>query len=115
MHFTAVGADERNERMTAGSTTSTERQHAAKNSRCWCGAPLPPPRATGRPRISCSLPCAHGRVNRMRKARRVVEAIEAWRAQAGAGNYPRAHIREEVGKLREELADLERQLRGGRR
>ena len=73
---------------------------------CPCGQVLPPPKVTGRPRVTCSTACRRAQDYRRRKVRRLDVAIAMWRAEDGQGGYPRARIRSELAQLRADRADL---------
>jgi hypothetical protein len=75
-------------------------------SRCRCGVRLPPPKATGRPRLTCSTACRRARDFQERKLRRVEVAIALWHAERGQGRYSPTQIAEALNLLRGDVAAL---------
>jgi hypothetical protein len=67
-------------------------------STCRCGQPLPR-RATGRSRRTCSLRCSRERDAIIRRLRRRIEWIGAWREEEGRRNFTRERIRTELRTL----------------
>lgn len=98
--------------MSAWATADDDRGKNARPARCLCGAPMPPRRPTGRPRLSCSLDCARKRDHLIRMVRRREEWLTAWHAEATRAAYTRARIESEVWTLRAELQGLLRVLLG---
>jgi hypothetical protein len=82
-------------------------------SHCWCGRPLPAPRPTGRPRLTCSPACKVRRDEAPRKIRRRQEWIAQWLSLIGGPDYTKVEIRRAVRELRQEIRELDSVRRGG--
>jgi hypothetical protein len=96
------------------STVATENVLRQTAARCWCGAPMPAPRATGRPRVSHNAACSRRRDALLQQWQRRQEWLGAWRAELRRGYYSDARVKSEIDQLRAEVEALERQLEGRR-
>lgn len=80
---------------------------------CWCGAPLPPRRATGQPPRNCSVRCRRRRDHLRRKVRRREEWIRLWEEPSVRLAYTAEEICYELTQLRSEIGALLCALNGG--
>jgi hypothetical protein len=72
-----------------------------------CGAPLPAPQATGRPRTTCGEACRRRRERLVRMVRRRLEWIDVWKEQGPGAGCSARRIRAKVAELRHEISELE--------
>jgi hypothetical protein len=75
-----------------------------------CGAALPPPRPTGRPRLFCAEACRRAGDARRRRIGLRLDALHAWRAllkEPDYGGFRRSRVRREIRELVAEVYCLE--------
>lgn len=101
-----------NARTTPGAPRRDEEDgesYSTPSAACFCGRPLPPRRATGAPRVTCSTACLRRRELLERRLMRREVRIADWRAVQGE-TYSATRVRAEVEALRRECAAIYRQL-----